>query len=186
LDIHVKDLAIYPGIEEAIQNHASFNAAPLIVVSRQDRISGLTLAITIPKNTIQINTWAFWKGRRRNGHTTPDRPDEEVHTVSLITKVRNTRTYTQDKFDPQHAIFTTLFPDMPRSIHAGLHACTDGDQLALRAGFTTRAQALELTQYGTPSLGLSPHSPKASKAHAYNTHTRSGPTDVILMTSRSS
>jgi hypothetical protein len=136
-DIHDKDLDTYANIEKAIQNHTTFNAAPLIVVFRQKCISGLKLAATIPKNTImQINTGAFWKGRRRSGHNasntdplyvhiTPDRPDEEVHTVCLITRLRNTRTYTPDVLDSQHAVFTAPLPETPSSIHDGVRAGTD-------------------------------------------------------------
>ena len=94
-DIHDKDLETYTNIGEAIQNHITFNAAPLIVVSRQDCISGLKLVTTIPKKTMQINTGAFWKGRRRSGHKTsntttlyihmtPDCPKEEAHTVGSL------------------------------------------------------------------------------------------------------
>ena len=62
---------------------------------------------------------------------TPDRPDEVVHTVCLVTRLRNTHTYTPDDLDPQHAVFTTPLPETPRSIHVGLHAGTDTDKLAL-------------------------------------------------------
>jgi hypothetical protein len=86
---------------------------------------------------------------------TPDRPDEEVHTVSLVTRLRNTRTYTPDNLDPKHAIFTLQLPKTPHSIHVGLYAGTDEDQLALRAGFTTRTQAEDLTRYCTPPWLLS-------------------------------
>jgi hypothetical protein len=169
-------------IQEAIQNHTSFNEATLIAVSRQDRLSGLTLAATIPKNTIQINTGAFWKGRRRSGHKTSntiplyihmkhDRPDEEVHTVSLVTRLRNTRTYTPDNLDPQHAIFTLPLPETPHSIHVGLYAGTDEDQLALRAGLTTRTQAEDLhTIWYTPSAAL--HTRQKHRTCMPPTHTQ--------------
>ena len=135
-------------------------------MSRQDRIRGLTLAVTIPKNTTQINIGTFWKCRRRSGHKTshtiplylhmkPDRPDAEVHTVSFVTRLRNTHTYTPDTLDPQHATFTLPLPKTPRSIHVGLYADTDGDQLALRVGFTTRTQEEGLTRYDTPSRLIS-------------------------------
>ena len=110
---------------------------------------------------MQINTGAFWKGRRRSGHKTsntnplyvhrtPDIPQEEIHTVCLITRLRNTHTYTPEVLDSQHAVFTAPLPETPNSIHDGVRAGTDADKLALRAGFITRAPAQELTRYGTP------------------------------------
>ena len=165
-DIHDKDLETYANIAEAIQNHTTFNAAPLIVVSRQDSISGLKLIATIPKNTMQLNTGAFWKGRRRSGHRTsnttplfihmtPGCPKEEVHTVGLITRLRNTHTYEPDDLDAQHAVFSVPLPETPSSIHDGVRTGTDADKLALRAGFITRAQAQELTRHGTPTRLIS-------------------------------
>ena len=161
-DIHDKHLETYANIAEAIQNHTTFNAAPLIVVSRQDSISGLKLIATIPKNTMQLNSGAFWKGRRRSGHKTsntiplfihmtPDCPKEDVHTVGLITRLRNTNTYKPDDLDAQHAVFSAPLPETPTSIHDGVRTGTDADKLALRAGFITRAQAQDLTRNGTPS-----------------------------------
>ena len=71
--------------------------------------------------------------------------------MGLITRLRNTHNYTPEALDSQHAVFTVSLPEMPNSIHDGVHAGTDADKLALRAGIITRAQAQELTRYGTPS-----------------------------------
>ena len=40
----------------AVETHITYNPAPLLIISKDAKISGLVNAVTIPEGTLQINT----------------------------------------------------------------------------------------------------------------------------------
>jgi hypothetical protein len=60
-------------------------------------------------------------------HMSPDCPEADVHTVTTVTRVHNTHTYTPETSDAQHAIFSTPLPETLHSIHIGLNTGTNED-----------------------------------------------------------
>ena len=145
----------------AIETHITYNPAPLLVISKDARISGLVQAVIIPEGTIQINTSAFWKGRHKNTTSTTNTTDIFVHmspscaqkdadTVDLITRLRYTQNYERNTSDTTHDIFIEALHETPPSIHECIRTSDDVSMLALRAGYLTEQQGNDIAERGTP------------------------------------
>jgi hypothetical protein len=128
-DAHTININSDARLLDAIGTHATYNPAPLFIISKDDRISGLTKAVSIPEGTIQINTSAFWKGRHKNTisttnttdlfvHMSPSFTQQDANTVDLITRIHNTLKYDRKTTDAMHAIFTEAMHETPPTIHA--------------------------------------------------------------------
>ena len=100
-DAHSTHINDDTNLVNAVETHITNNPAPLLIISKDTKINGLVNAVTIPEGTLQINTGAFWKDRRKNNtsttnttdifvHMSPSCPQKDVDTVDLITRLRNT------------------------------------------------------------------------------------------------
>jgi hypothetical protein len=78
-DAHTTNVNSDARLLDVIGTHITYNPAPLLVISKDARISGLIKAVLIPEGTIQINTSAFWKGRHKNTTSTANTTDRFVH-----------------------------------------------------------------------------------------------------------
>ena len=125
-DAHSTHINDDTNLLNAVETHITYNPAPLLIISKDVKISGLVQTVTIPEGTLQINTGAFWKGRRKNTtsttnitdifvHMSPSCTQKDVDTVDLITRLRNTQKYERNTDDNTHAIFLEALHYTPRN-----------------------------------------------------------------------
>jgi hypothetical protein len=67
-DAHTRMLRVGEKLTTAIDLHLTYNIAPLLIVSKDEQLSGLNTVMHIELGTIQINTRGFWRGAQKSTH----------------------------------------------------------------------------------------------------------------------
>jgi hypothetical protein len=117
-DAHTRILRADKNMATAVEMHLMYNSAPLLIVSKDVQLPGLNTVMRIEPGTIQINTRGLWTGVHKSTdnctndeylyiHMSPQCTQEDIRTVNIITRLRNTTEYQFNKTDYTHITFLT-------------------------------------------------------------------------------
>ena len=160
-EAHTRELNLLPHAVDAIDTHLTYSLAPLLIFSRDKQIVGMRHIHTVEESGLQVDTGAFWKGKRKGStasttshkvyvHLSHGCPQRVSEIITLSIRVRHPTKFTPRPEDLTHLNIDKL-AETPRSIaDCIIGRANTVECLAIQAGFITQEQMLSITQNGTP------------------------------------
>ena len=160
-EAHTRELNLLPHAVDAIDTHLTYSLAPLLIISRDKSIVGMEHIHTVEESGLQVDTGAFWKGKRKGStasttahkvyvHLSHGRPQRVREIITLSIRLRHPTKFVQQPDDPNYLTIDRL-AETPRSIvDCILGRATPVECLAIQAGFITHDQMESIAQNGTP------------------------------------
>ena len=87
-DAHTRLLQADEKLITSIDMHLTYNSAPLIIVSKDEHLQGLTRVMDIEPGTLQINTRKFWTGAQKSTHNCTNDGTLYIHMSPQCTQLK--------------------------------------------------------------------------------------------------